>query len=140
MGRWLHLLVVFVSVGFTVTFACAESWECGGAKIHCGGSVATCDALKRACTPELQSNSEVDRELARAVQEAKRGSLSSHGGDPFERLTRTLTFQQCTEQQVQEGKCGIFYNTKELVSSVVDTLKFSADALNQANQILQGKR
>lgn len=139
MGRALCLSVMIVSLGLSVSVAHAESWECGSAKIHCGGSPETCDALKRACTPELQSSSEVDRELAQAVRDARNGPTAPQGGDPFERLARAFTFQGCTEQQAKEGKCGMFYNTKELVSSVVDTLTFSADALNQASSILQGK-
>jgi hypothetical protein len=139
MGRTLCLSVMLVSVGLSVSLARAESWECGGAKIHCGGSPETCDVLKRACTPELQSSSEVDRELAQAVRDAQNGSTAPQSGDPFERLTRAFTFQGCTEQRAKEGKCGVFYNTKELVSSVVDTLTFSADAFNQASSILRGQ-
>lgn len=116
----------------------AESWECGGAKIHCGGSAETCADLKRACTKDLQSSSEVDRELLQAVHRARNGDSSPRSLDPFDRLSRSMSFQDCSEQQAKEGRCGVIYNTKELVSAVVDTLRYSADALNQASQILQG--
>jgi hypothetical protein len=118
----------------------AESWECGGAKIHCGGSAETCADLKRACTKDIQSSSEVDRELLQAVRQARTGDPSPRSQDPFDRLSRSVAFQDCSEQQAKEGRCGVIYNAKELVSAVVDTLRYSADALNQASHILQGNR
>lgn len=139
MTHRLCLCVVLLVLGAPLLGARADSWECGGAKIHCGGSTETCDALKRACTAELQASSDVDRELTEAVRQAQSGSLPHQSGDPFERLTRVVMFQGCTEQQAKEGKCGVIYNAKELVSSVVDTLRYSADALNQASAILGGK-
>jgi hypothetical protein len=138
MFRELSLILAFCALSLCSSRACAESWACGGAKIHCGGSQETCQALKRACTQDVQASTEVDRELLQAVHQAQNGTLPPTQGDPFERLSRSVAFQGCTEQQVKEGQCGVFYNTKELVSSVVDTIRYSAEALNQASKILQG--
>ena len=99
----------------------------------------TCNRLKSACTEELLSHSDIDRELAQAVKDAQDGKFSSSSADPFERLTRSMSFKGCTDQDAQSGKCRVFYNAKELVSSVVDSIKISADALNQASRILGGK-
>ena len=139
----MSVRIVSVLVGLTLYLpmasARAESWECGGAKIHCGVSQETCNRLKSACTEEVLKNSDVDRALAQAVQDAQAGKTSSSMSDPFERLSRSLTFASCKDEDARSGKCGIFYNTKELVSSVVDSIKFSADALNQAGRILGGR-
>ncbi len=134
----LSLTLALCAISFCGSPACAESWECGGAKVHCGGSPETCEALKRACAPDVRASSDIDRELLQAVDQAQNGTLPPPQGDPFERLSRSVSPQGCTEQQVKEGKCGVLYNAKELVSSVVDTIRYSAEALNQASRILQG--
>jgi hypothetical protein len=139
MAQNLRTLLAALTLVLHVPLALAESWECGGAKIHCGGSVETCNRLKSACTEELLSHSDIDRELAQAVKDAQDGKFSSSSADPFERLTRSMSFKGCTDQDAQSSKCRVFYNAKELVSSVVDSIKFSADALNQASRILGGK-
>jgi len=117
----------------------AESWECGGAKIHCGGSLEICNRMKSACTEDVLAHSDIDRELAQAVRDAQDGKLSPMSADPFERLSRSVSFASCTDPDARTGKCGVVYKAKELVSSVVDSIKFSADALNQASRILGGK-
>ncbi len=84
------------------------------------------------------ASSDVDRELAKAVQDAQQGKQSPSTGDPFERLAQSMRLSNCSEEDVKLGKCGIVYNTKELVSSVVDSIKFAVDAMNNASRILAG--
>lgn len=139
MVRSAIFILTIVALGLLSDDTLAESWECGGARIHCGGSAETCAAMRRACSPDLQSSSEVDRELMQAVREANTDTVSPQTGDPFERLSRSMMFQRCGEQQAKEGRCGVFRDAKELVAFVVDTLKYSVDAINQASRILRGE-
>jgi len=139
MSRNATTVLVALTLAIFASFAHAESWQCGGAKIHCGGSEQSCNRLKKACTEAVLEHSDVDRELAQAVQDANDGKLSSSGSDPFERLSRSMSFTTCTEQEAQSGRCGVLYNAKELVSSVVDSIRFSAGALNDMNRMLSGK-
>jgi len=139
MVRSVIFILSILVLGLLSEDTRAESWECGGARIHCGGSADTCAAMRRACSPDLQSSSDVDRELMQAVREATTDTPSPQNGGPFDRLSRSMMFQRCGEQQAKEGRCGVFRDAKELVGFVVDTLKYSVDALNQASRILRGE-
>ena len=134
-ARFIIALAVACSA---IRVAQAESWECGGAKVDCSGTPETCQRLKQACNPGVVETSDVERELAHAVQQAQSGAVSAPSSDPFARLSQSVAATSCTEQQAREGKCGFVYNAKELVASVVDSIKVSVDALNEASRVLAG--
>ena len=108
------------------------------AKVDCTGAAETCQRLKQTCASDSAETSEVEQELADALQQAQSGTGAPTSSDPLGRLSRSVSVTSCTEQQARDGKCGMLYNAKELVSSVVDSLKYAVDSLNQASRALQG--